>query len=242
MSCHAIKPVIVVSTLALAQLLLGTQLASAQTTTQDGKYTLAGQCSDVLATFVANGTSAATPLGNTGPITYALESGQTSTVTWDFTAKTETWNLFLTANSAAGDLAFHITETGALPSFNLSNTGSLTWSGTNSGTVDGAATTGTNSGTFTNPGTAGIPSGDPAINVNLLNNAVLTGSTSINAGALGNIPYSNTLTIDAGAQTLLKGGTFTVTPNAAAVPEANSLAIAALGATGMGLLIRRRRQ
>jgi len=240
MTSHGFRLRVVLPTFILAQLLLVTQNSWAQSTTQDGAYTLAGQCADVVASAMI--TSSSVPYGGTvtGPITFSLmpSAGQ-STVTWDFTNKTETWNLFLNANSTliseltgGAGLPVQLVETGALPGFNVTTTGSLAWSETQTGTINNGATSGIGSGTFTNPGTAGIGSGSPAIDL-----AFDTASLSASGSASG-IPYALNQTILAGNLTAGKSSDFTITPTG--VPEASPVVIALVGMMGISLVVKRR--
>jgi hypothetical protein len=223
--------------------LLGTQCVHAQTNTQDGTFALAGQCSDVLASYVATSSAISLNGPSSGSFSFALDTTHTSTATWDFTNKTETWNLYLTVTSpllsklSANPIPIELTQTGALPQFNLLTGGGLNWSGSHAGTLNGASTSGSDSGTFTNPGTAGIPAGDPALSVDFLTSSTLKGTGTFTAGTT-TFTYQDTLTILPSIFVVQKGGTFAL----AAVPEANSLVIAMLGVSGLGALVRRRRR
>jgi hypothetical protein len=238
MSYFAIKTKIVLSTFVFTPLLLATQHLAAQTTTQNGQYTLAGQCADVIASYVATSSSVTVDGQTTGTVNIALDPTHTSTTTWDFTNKTETWNLYLTINSstiqalAGAPVPVHLTESGVLPTFNLATLGSLAWSGSHTGVVLGTAdTSGTDSGTFNNSGGSNI---DLALN----QAGPLTGNTAFTVDGAA-ITYQSSMTIFAGTQTLFENSNFTIVSNS--VPEANPLAIAALGVTSLGLIARRRR-
>jgi hypothetical protein len=231
------------SALSLTALLLASPNLSAQTTTQDGKYQLAGQCADVIAKYMATSSGVTIQTNGFGPqatgnITLSLDTSHTSQATFDFTHGTETWDLYLTLNSQlqqANSLApipIHLVETGNIAPFNLTNTGSLAWTATHNADFsqppNDPHSTGSDAITFANPtGTT--------LDLAFSNNTPLAGSYSINTTVFQALMTDN-ITLQAGSQQLQEGSNFTIS----SVPEAGTLSIAMLGVTGIGVLARRR--